>query len=548
VTRRAVTALAAAVALLAIPPGAAALPDGWAGAGFVQARGGTYLTDAFGRRLQLHGVNLVAKCGGGAIDLPYPGTPCVGPARGPRLAYVLSPTARDPGRRFTARDAGTLARLGFNVVRLGIVWEGLEPGPPAVGPDDATYCAPHAPGAPFPRLGPSDPYDPATVRRYLARTDRIVALLARAGIRVIVDMHSDVYGSAFAYPLAPHPWNAEGAPPWATCTDGDPLTMPTGWPGAFGVSAVRVAIHHFWANDVRADLQGQFARVLAAVARHYRDNADVLGYDLYNEPNDQLSPVRDAELQCDDGGPRHEPASCAAAGGSALPDGLIGAVQRADPTHVVFYEPNGDSDYGIPTSIGISEPMRFPRLAFAFHIYGYPPLQIPQTLDERGRMHTLPHRAPPPAVMDEFGATNRAARVAATVQLAEATDLSWAYWSAMQLHDPTRGSPYEGVLNQTTRRPYAALAQALAVPYAWATAGEPGLQSFDRVSRAFTYDFLSSPRIAAPTQIEVPAYTYPRGYTVRVAGARVVSRPNASVLALSCDGPARRVVVELRPR
>ncbi|MGZ4172212.1 MAG: hypothetical protein ACXVRN_12675, partial [Solirubrobacteraceae bacterium] len=52
--------------LLCAAPAAAA--DGWSRTGIVRANGGPYLTDALGRTLQLHGVNLVAKCGGGAVD------------------------------------------------------------------------------------------------------------------------------------------------------------------------------------------------------------------------------------------------------------------------------------------------------------------------------------------------------------------------------------------------------------------------------------------------------------------------------------------------
>src|SRR5947209_7905498 len=133
--------------------GAASRPahTGWA-PGLVRSPGGPYLTDSVGRRLQLHGVNLVAKCGGGARDLPVPGSPCVGPATGSRLAYVLSPTAGDPGRRFTAADAQTLAGLGFDAVRLGVIWEGLEPGSRSAAPNERVFCAPHRPGTPFPAL------------------------------------------------------------------------------------------------------------------------------------------------------------------------------------------------------------------------------------------------------------------------------------------------------------------------------------------------------------------------------------------------------------
>ena len=45
--------------------------------------------------------------------MPVAGTPCVGPAQGPRLAYVLSPDADDPGRRFTAADAAHAGPAGL---------------------------------------------------------------------------------------------------------------------------------------------------------------------------------------------------------------------------------------------------------------------------------------------------------------------------------------------------------------------------------------------------------------------------------------------------
>jgi hypothetical protein len=243
------------VVVIAAAGSARAASGGWAGAGIVRAPGGPYLTDAFGRRLQLHGVDLAAKCGGGAVPTNAPGSPCVGPARGPRLAFVLSPTASDPERRFTAADAATLARLGFNVVRLGIIWEGLEPGPAGVGPNDPGYCAAHTPGTPFPKLGSADPYNGAALNAYLARTDRIVSLLAHAGIRVVLDMHQDAWGSAFSNRMSPAPWNGEGAPPWATCTGGQTFTAPPLWSNAYFDPAVKAAVHNFFSNDVRGDLQ-----------------------------------------------------------------------------------------------------------------------------------------------------------------------------------------------------------------------------------------------------------------------------------------------------
>jgi len=541
-------ALVGLVALAAtmLPSAArAAVRSGWANAGMVQARGGPYLTDGLGRRLELHGVNLVAKCGGGARPTAAAGTPCVGPAQGPRLAFVLSPLARDPARRFTAADARTLAKLGFNVVRLGIVWEGLEPGPPGVGPNTFRYCGTHRRGTPFPSLGSANPFDPKAVRAYLARTDKIVALLARVGIRVVIDMHQDAWGSAFSYGLGQTPWNAEGAPPWATCTDRVAFTPPTSWGGAYRARAIQTAIHHFWANNVRADLQGQFARVWQAVARHYRDDRDVLGYEILNEPNDFLSARFNSELQCDYGGPVHEPQSCAVSRPAALRDGLIGAIQAVDPSHVVLFEPSGATDFGVPETIGIAEPLRFHGLALAFHVYGSAVMQLRQTMQERARTRTE-QPGGPPWIMDEFGATNDASSNARTVSLADRANLSWSYWSALQLDDPTGADPFEGLLDQQSRRPYPAQAQAMAVPYPWATTGTPGPQSFDRATRTFRYSYAVDHQVDARTEISLPAYTYRHGYSARVTGARIVSGRDAPILELLALRRASRVAVTVR--
>src|SRR5215212_6292208 len=136
------------------------------GAPYLRAPGGPFMVDGHGRRLQLHGMNLVAKCGAHTSPSKAAGTPCLPDPNANQPAYVLVPEAEDPGRRFTAQDARTLRELGFTYVRLGIIWEALEPGPPGVKPDDPRYCTQLAPGAPFPDLGADDPYDEATVQAY----------------------------------------------------------------------------------------------------------------------------------------------------------------------------------------------------------------------------------------------------------------------------------------------------------------------------------------------------------------------------------------------
>ncbi len=525
---------------------AAGSADAWTGAGIVAAPGGPYLTDAAGRRLQLHGVDLAAKCGGGAVPQTAAGTPCVGAATGAQPAFVLTPTATDPGRRFTESDAATLAGLGVTVVRLGIVWEGLEPGPRGVGPSDPTYCAPHAAGTPYPALGAADPYDARVVDAYLTRVDVIVSELARHGIRSIIDMHQDAFGSAFSHRGGATPWNGEGAPPWATCTDHASFGTVTSWGQANRRPAVEAADHHFYANDVRGDLQGQFVHVWQSVARHFRGDPDVLGYELLNEPADFSDAPFDPELQCDYGGRTHEPASCATSGAQALPNGWIGAIQTVDPGHVVFYEPPIYNYFGAEERIGIDEPLRFDNVAFAFHLY-HPPSVIVSLIERERAATRTDQRGGPPAIMDEFGGSRHAAGAAADVAQAGRLGLSWSYWSALELHDPT-GNPEEYLLDQRTRRPVPAKARALAVAYPFATAGTPRAESWSPSARRLSYRYAVDRAVRAPTEIVVPPDTYPRGYRATLAGATVQSRPGAGILMLTPRPGATTVSVTVSPR
>ncbi len=203
------------------------------------------------------------------------------------------------------------------------------------------------------------------------------------------------------------------------------------------------------------------------------------------------------------------------------------------------------TDFGQPETVGIAEPLRFHRVAMAFHMYGDPAKQLP--LDARERAATITAQpGGPPTVMDEFGASvTDTSGTQATVGVAESEDLSWSYWSALQAHDPT-GGPDEGLIDQQTRRPYPALARTLAIPYAFASDGTPGRQSF--VAGVYRYTYKVAHTIKAPTQIVVPRDAYPRGYRVHVRGATVISASDGQLLELQAAPSARTVSVTVTAR
>ena len=212
--------------------------------GLLSAHAGPFLRDSLGRVVFLHGVNAVYKY----------------------APFELYP---DPGKPwdFSATDASEMARLGFDVVRLGITWAGLEPG--TAGANDPSICTPGE---------PTDPgqFNAAVAKAYLAHIAQTVHLLGEHHIYTILDMHQDLYSQIFG---------GEGAPPWAVCTDGQPVVHPPGrWSNTYRTGALGAAFGHFWQNDVTGDLQGEFDRAWATVASYFSTNQWVVGYDPFNEP------------------------------------------------------------------------------------------------------------------------------------------------------------------------------------------------------------------------------------------------------------------------
>jgi hypothetical protein len=225
----------------------AVTPAGSELSGTLYSSGGPFLRDRYGRVVFLHGVDAVYK-------------------RPPFELYA------DPGKpwNFNAQDAREIASLGFNVVRLGILWEGLEPG--AGGPNQPSICTP---GAPRP-VSDLHMFNKAVAHAYLAKVAHTVDLLGRYHIYTLLDMHQDVLSQ---------PFRGEGAPEWAVCTDDDPIVPLDGrWSRNYSNPTLDIAIQHFWSNDVVGNLQGQYDLVWHTVASYFKDNPWVVGYDPFNEP------------------------------------------------------------------------------------------------------------------------------------------------------------------------------------------------------------------------------------------------------------------------
>ncbi|KRB37811.1 glycoside hydrolase family 5 protein [Microbacterium sp. Root180] len=171
-------------------------------------------------------------------------------------------------RPLTDEDFAGMAEQGFNVVRLGMSWSALEP---ERGELDEDYVA------------------------------QIVAAVDSAkehGLYVVLDMHQDSWwnegtpeGTA-CRPGTDPMWGYDGAPGWATITDGAPRCQ---FQGRDISPASDRAFQHFYFDTEGA--QSALVSTWAELAAMFKDEEAIAGYDLLNEPGfGETAPVTTSHL------------------------------------------------------------------------------------------------------------------------------------------------------------------------------------------------------------------------------------------------------------
>jgi endoglycosylceramidase len=502
-----VTATAAAATLVAISsPGAASASARPPGSGLASSQAGAasaavlpagpighagrWITDASGKVLLVSGVNMVNKL------TPY------------------TPAADG----FDSADAAFLADNGLDAVRVGVLWEALEPEPGVF--NDA----------------------------YLASIKATVDMLGSYGIVSLLDFHQDMYSQQF---------QGEGEPAWAIDDDGLPAFPDLGFPANYFLQpALQAAYDNFWAN---ATVDGEglwnwYAGAWRHVAAYFEGDSNVLGYDLYNEPSPGTGLL--SCMLSADGCPSQDATL------TSFYTTITAAVRQVNTGTLLFGEPWLTFDTGSPSALGSTGDA---EAGFSFHDY-CPFDSISTELDFAcpafnnavfGNAGAVSARTGDALLLTEFGATNDAGILSEAVAGAGQAQVGWLMWSFCGCGDPTGSPSVEGLVNDAADAPAGgnvntAMLDALAVPHPELVAGTPGGYGYDTSTSTFTLTY-STERAdgtaafpaGSQTTIAVPAVQYPDGYQVRVSGGTVASA--GGVLDVdSCPG-ASTVTVTVAP-
>ena len=163
---------------------------------------------------------------------------------------------------FCEEDAKNLQVWGFNILRLYMSWEGVEPSQKVYNDT------------------------------YLAQVLKVVQIAAKYDIKVFLDAHQDVYSRFFC---------GEGVPNWAVLKYSNfPQPIPIkfekdarGYPNLTQCLRYPFFLFYF-AEDAAASSQAlwtnlnglanDFADMWQHVAKYFKNERSVIGYELFNEP------------------------------------------------------------------------------------------------------------------------------------------------------------------------------------------------------------------------------------------------------------------------
>ncbi|NYF97064.1 cellulase family glycosylhydrolase [Janibacter cremeus] len=348
------------------------------------------------------------------------------------------------------------ADMGTNFVRFLISWRAVEPEP--------------------------GHYDQA----YLDGVAERVDWYAERGYHVMLDMHQDLYGTE----IVPSHAVGNGAPGWATHSDGLPIGEHEMWELYYLDPGVIRAFDNFWnTTGEHPELRTHYVGAWEAVAERFADEPAVIAYDLMNEPYG-------GSLQ----GPAFEAGPL-----TSLYQSAADAIRTVDDSTWLCLEPQAMGvNWATPTGLGpVDDPRDGPaRIAYCPHLYPLPMdlgsgyTGTTKTLVDgtvqtwlTNTLRTSERLGDVPVVLGEFGldTTKPGALeyVDAVYDVADDHGFGVAYWS----RDPGSWGPYDAEGEPRN------LVAALDRPYPRSVAGAVG--AIDADEHELTFDVSPSGGLTA---------------------------------------------------
>ncbi|WP_273661118.1 cellulase family glycosylhydrolase [Corynebacterium heidelbergense] len=474
------------------PPSAPAAGPVWPGPDGRPGATGRWITDPAGRTVIYHGENIVAK------KAPY--------------------TPESIG--FGDDDISFLKANGYNAVRLGIIWEAVEPQP--------------------------GQYDEA----YLDNIENTVRKLADAGLGTLLEVHQDAWSKRYG---------GEGAPDWASLDQGLPA-LPGGLIAAQFSPAVYQAVNNFFSNAPAADgvgIRTRFVNMWGHVSQRFASVPGVIGYSPINEPTPGWpfllcqadlcpQPVVDRLI--------------------SLNADVAKTVRQQDPRTTIW--PMAYITTALGTHPQMGAPVD-PNEVYPFNSYTIIcniGINLPGFVcDPHQRLNAARSREYAeqwniPYAMTEFGAIGSPGVLTTQSRIADDNRIGWFHWNyGGPDHTTSAPSPENQAMVKNPQLPPTGdnvntdnLTNTVRA-YPKSVSGTPLSWGTDQ-NKVFTarwngqrVDGTGSFAPGATSVITVPPALYPNGYTATVTGGRVLSEPGAMDLVIAADGPGD-VNVSIAPR
>lgn len=457
-----------------------------------------FFVDEQGRVRIFHGLNVVYK----------------------ESPFLPETTSFDAEKSLTDEDMDNLRSWGFNMVRLGVMWAGVEPTKGQIS------------------------------QSYLEQVGAISSSLAQHGVYTLVDLHQDLLArrycgegvpdfyvdellanpdsqlsKALPFPepsgLEPMKVNASGYPSLKECLTREFATY-------YPTERVGALFHELYTQGT--ELNNGFVRYWESVATAFKDSPQILGYELLNEPSPyclgnnwesclNLDPFLDSHFEDHTLIPFYQ--------------SIAAKIRAIDRTKPLFAEPGAmpKLDGHLPFS---RKPLgEDPQQVLSYHIYCQPgdgkgwfndKLCIAaEDIFMSTNMRFLKHFKGVGGFMTEFGAIRQnpgaLKHVERLLDKIDAHLQSWAYWQFKYYEDYTTADSAEPLYNRDGTLEVEKL-KVLSRTYAQAVAGVPINMGFDSKSADFYFIYEANATQAVqnlPTEIYLnEALHYPGGFDIEV--------------------------------